>query len=252
MTTLRIQYSYTPNLMPQPSGIDGKLPIIYGRVVRNYDSNGKPIESLRKLNGKSPRVLPTANAELYAKIHERAVALGEKALDQPLTDAELAGFNMLTANFFTHNGVENALVDVTVDSTPINRANPKVVANLKGLRELCKRLGVEFTLDMAKKLENINFTYLCDHIVEITKTETKSFAINDGNDKDYSDFENMWDDEDDDFEDEDDDFDGETESNTQPDAAALAEAAKKAKADAAKAAKKAQAQGSGKKPNVKA
>ena len=241
MTTLRIQYSYTPNLMPQPSGIDGKLPIIYGRVVRNYDSNGKPIESLRKLNGKSPRVLPTANAELYAKIHERAVALGEKALDQPLTDAELAGFNMLTANFFTHNGVENALVDVTVDSTPINRANPKVVANLKGLRELCKRLGVEFTLDMAKKLENINFTYLCDHIVEITKTETKSFAINDGNDKDYSDFENMWDDEDDDFEDEDDDFDGETESNTQPDAAALAEAAKKAEAEAAKAAKKAQA-----------
>ena len=103
---------------------------------------------------------------------------------------------------------------------------------------------MDFTREDAEGLENTIFTYLCKHEVKITQAEIKSFAVS-SDAKDYSDFKNMWDDEDD-------DFDGETESNTQPDAAALAEAAKKAEAEAANAAKKAQAQGSGKKPNVKA
>jgi hypothetical protein len=152
-----------------------------------------------------------------------------------LTEAEVAGFNLLTAGFVTYDGEPDVLIDASVTTSRINRANPNVVSNLKGLRKLCKRLGVDFTMEDAEGLENTIFTYLCKHEVKITQAEIKSFAVS-SDAKDYSDFKNMWDDEDD-------DFDGETESNTQPDAAALAEA---------EAAKKAQAQGSGKKPNVKA
>lgn len=248
MSTIQELFNYGTNIMPEPVSTDNTAPTVYFRPAAYYNSDNKRFFSPRLINGKASKILPKANVPLFNKLHAAVLAL-----DNPmsLTEAEVAGFNLLTAGFVTYDGEPDVLIDASVTTSRINRANPNVVSNLKGLRKLCKRLGVDFTMEDAEGLENTIFTYLCKHEVKITQAEIKSFAVS-SDAKDYSDFKNMWDDEDDDFEDEDDDFDGETESNTQPDAAALAEAAKKAEAEAAKAAKKAQAQGSGKKPNVKA
>ncbi len=248
MPTIQELFNYGTNIMPEPVSTDNTAPTVYFRPAAYYNSDNKRFFSPRLINGKASKILPKANVPLFNKLHAAVLAL-----DNPmsLTEAEVAGFNLLTAGFVTYDGEPDVLIDASVTTSRINRANPNVVSNLKGLRKLCKRLGVDFTMKDAEGLENTIFTYLCKHEVKITQAEIKSFAVS-SDAKDYSDFKNMWDDEDDDFEDEDDDFDGETESNTQPDAAALAEAAKKAEAEAAKAAKKAQAQGSGKKPNVKA
>ena len=248
MSTIQELFNYGTNIMPEPVSTDNTAPTVYFRPAAYYNSDNKRFFSPRLINGKASKILPKANVPLFNKLHAAVLAL-----DNPmsLTEAEVAGFNLLTAGFVTYDGEPDVLIDASVTTSRINRANPNVVSNLKGLRKLCKRLGVDFTMEDAEGLENTIFTYLCKHEVKITQAEIKSFAVS-SDAKDYSDFKNMWDDEDDDFEDEDDDFDGETESNTQPDAAALAEAAKKAQAEAAKAAKKAQAQGSGKKPNVKA
>lgn len=246
--TIQELFNYGTNIMPEPVSTDNTAPTVYFRPAAYYNSDNKRFFSPRLINGKASKILPKANVPLFNKLHAAVLAL-----DNPmsLTEAEVAGFNLLTACFVTYDGEPDVLIDASVTTSRINRANPNVVSNLKGLRKLCKRLGVDFTMEDAEGLENTIFTYLCKHEVKITQAEIKSFAVS-SDAKDYSDFKNMWDDEDDDFEDEDDDFDGETESNTQPDAAALAEAAKKAEAEAAKAAKKAQAQGSGKKPNVNA
>ena len=248
MPTIQELFNYGTNIMPEPVSTDNTAPTVYFRPAAHHNSDNKRFFSPRLINGKASKILPKANAPLFNKLHAAVLAL-----DNPmsLTEAEVAGFNLLTAGFVTYDGEPDVLIDASVTTSRINRANPNVVSNLKGLRKLCKRLGVDFTMEDAEGLENTIFTYLCKHEVKITQAEIKSFAVS-SDAKDYSDFKNMWDDEDDDFEDEDDDFDGETESNTQPDAAALAEAAKKAEAEAAKAAKKAQAQGSGKKSNVKA
>lgn len=248
MPTIQELFNYGTNIMPEPVSTDNTAPTVYFRPAAYYNSDNKRFFSPRLINGKASKILPKANVPLFNKLHAAVLAL-----DNPmsLTEAEVAGFNLLTAGFVTYDGEPDVLIDASVTTSRINRANPNVVSNLKGLRKLCKRLGVDFTMEDAEGLENTIFTYLCKHEVKITQAEIKSFAVS-SDAKDYSNFKNMWDDEDDDFEDEDDDFDGETESNTQPDAAALAEAAKKAEAEAAKAAKKAQAQGSGKKPNVKA
>ncbi len=248
MPTIQELFNYGTNIMPEPVSTDNTAPTVYFRPAAYYNSDNKRFFSPRLINGKASKILPKANVPLFNKLHAAVLAL-----DNPmsLTEAEVAGFNLLTAGFVTYDGEPDVLIDASVTTSRINRANPNVVSNLKGLRKLCKRLGVDFTMEDAEGLENTIFTYLCKHEVKITQAEIKSFAVS-SDAKDYPDFKNMWDDEDDDFEDEDDDFDGETESNTQPDAAALAEAAKKAQAEAAKAAKKAQAQGSGKKSNVKA
>lgn len=241
-TTIQELFNFGTNIMPEPFSTDNTAPTVFFRPAAYYNSDNKMFFSPRLINGKASKILPKANAPLFNKLHAAVLAL-----DNPmsLTEAEVAGFNLLTAGFVTYDGEPDVLIDASVTTSRINLANPNVVRNLKGLRTLCKRLGVDFTMKDAEGLENTIFTYLCKHEVKITQAEIKSFAVS-SDAKDYSDFKNMWDDEDD-------DFDGETESNTQPDAAALAEAAKKAEAAAlAEAAKKAQAQGSGKKPNVKA
>lgn len=234
MPTIQELFNYGTNIMPEPVSTDNTAPTVYFRPAAYYNSDNKRFFSPRLINGKASKILPKANVPLFNKLHAAVLAL-----DNPmsLTEAEVAGFNLLTAGFVTYDGEPDVLIDASVTTSRINRANPNVVSNLKGLRKLCKRLGVDFTMKDAEGLENTIFTYLCKHEVKITQAEIKSFAVS-SDAKDYSDFKNMWDDEDDDFEDEDDDFDGETESNTQPDAAALAEAAKKAEAEAAKAAKK--------------
>lgn len=249
MPTVKDLFTYAKYLPEPEAGLD-----VFGRTSRYINSEtNKPFHVIRAVNNVAPAILPNANSELFFEIHAAVLAL-----DKPIaiSEEEEDGFRLLTSSFVQgYNGDPDVLLNFSYSTRLIDRSSPKVAARIKGMQSLCKKLGITFTKEMAESLVYVIYTYLSVREVKIATSKAISYVIKADEAvkvDDYSDFDKLWDDEDDDFEDEDDDFDGETESNTQPDAAALAEAAKKAEAEAAKAAKEAQAQGSGKKPNVKA